>query len=91
MTPRKRSRRTMPCTGVAVASGFEMETLLPPPGDGGRSPTDHMKQLLCTFVVFASVMCLGCNDSTDVSNASADTNPTSPLPEILTHHRVNRS
>ena len=26
----------MPCTGVAVASGFEMETLLPPPGDGGR-------------------------------------------------------
>jgi hypothetical protein len=27
----------MPCTGVAVASGFEIETLLPPPGDGGRS------------------------------------------------------
>jgi hypothetical protein len=29
----------MPCTGVAVASGFEIETLLPPPGDGGRSAT----------------------------------------------------
>lgn len=30
--------RTMPCTGVAVASGIEMETFFPPPGDGGRSP-----------------------------------------------------
>jgi hypothetical protein len=29
----------MPLTGVAVASRFEMETLLPPPSDGGRYPT----------------------------------------------------
>jgi iron-sulfur cluster assembly accessory protein len=35
-----------------------------------------MKQLLCTIVAFALVICLGCNDSTEVSNASASTNPT---------------
>ncbi|WP_197204005.1 HesB/IscA family protein [Crateriforma conspicua] len=35
-----------------------------------------MTKPLCTFVAFAVVMCVGCSDSADVSNALADANPT---------------
>lgn len=34
---------TKPCTGVAVASDLEMDTQLPPPGDGGRYPINVLR------------------------------------------------
>jgi len=53
---------------------FEMEGLSSRRGDRNRSPTKHMTKLLYSFLVFAFATSVGCSESADSSNASADAN-----------------